>query len=82
MRQIVLSKQANKALIRMPARQSVAILSQLDRLASDPRDPRCDVRTLTGKPGLRLRVGDWRVLFAVEDDVLFVNWIGPRGDAY
>jgi mRNA interferase RelE/StbE len=33
-------------------------------------------------PGMRLRVGDWRVLFSVEDDIILVWRVVHRSDAY
>lgn len=39
-------------------------------LAHDPRPPAA--RTLKGRPGLRVRVGDYRIIYTVEDDVLLI----------
>ncbi len=39
-------------------------------LAQNPRPPAA--RALQGRPGFRLRVGDYRVLYTVNDDVLVV----------
>jgi len=39
-------------------------------LAQDPRPP--GARALQGRPGLRVRVGDYRIIYTVEDDVLLV----------
>lgn len=42
-----------------------------------------DIRKLTGLENeYRLRVGDLRVLFTMEDDAVTVNDIRPRGQAY
>jgi mRNA interferase RelE/StbE len=51
-------------------------------LAEDPRPPAA--RTLRGRPGFRVRVGDYRILYAVEDDVLLivVVTVGHRRDVY
>jgi mRNA-degrading endonuclease RelE of RelBE toxin-antitoxin system len=37
---------------------------------------------LHGLNALRVRVGDWRVIIKIEDDVLYVTRIRPRGDVY
>ena len=37
-------------------------------LAHDPRPPAS--RRLTGRDGYRVRVGDYRILYEIEDDVL------------
>lgn len=51
-------------------------------LADDPRPPAA--RALRGRPGLRVRVGDYRVIYTVADDVLLVVVVtlGHRGDVY
>ena len=42
-----------------------------------------DIKKLKGvKEGYRLRVGDLRVLFSMEDDNIYVDNIIPRGQAY
>ncbi len=32
--------------------------------------------------GYRLRIGDLRVLFSIEDDTIYIDNIIPRGQAY
>jgi mRNA interferase RelE/StbE len=51
-------------------------------LAQDPRPPAA--RALKGRPGLRVRVGDYRIIYTVHDDVLLVIvvTIGHRSDVY
>lgn len=51
-------------------------------LAQDPRPPAA--RALHGRAGLRVRVGDYRVIYTVEDDVLLVVVVtlGHRRDVY
>lgn len=42
-----------------------------------------DIRKLTGfENEYRLRVGDLRVLFTVENDIITINEIKPRGQVY
>lgn len=42
-----------------------------------------DIRKLTGLENeYRLRVGDLRVLFTIEDDIITINDVKPRGQAY
>lgn len=42
-----------------------------------------DIKKLAGfEKEYRLRVGDLRVLFTIEDDIIIVNDIKPRGQAY
>lgn len=51
-------------------------------LGQDPRPP--GARALRGRPGYRIRVGDYRILYVVEDDVLLVVvvTVGHRRDVY
>jgi mRNA interferase RelE/StbE len=51
-------------------------------LAQDPRPP--GARALQGRPGLRVRVGDYRIVYTVQDDVLLVVVVrlGHRRDVY
>ena len=51
-------------------------------LAQDPRPPAA--RALQGRPGLRVRVGDHRIIYTVTDDVLLVVvvTIGHRREVY
>lgn len=51
-------------------------------LADDPRPPAS--RPLRGRPGYRVRVGDYRILYTVQDDVLLivVVTLGHRRDVY
>lgn len=52
-------------------------------LAQDPRPP--GARALRGRPGFRVRVGDYRIVYTVTDDVLLVVVVvtlGHRRDIY
>jgi mRNA interferase RelE/StbE len=51
-------------------------------LAEDPRPPAS--RPLRGRPAWRVRVGDYRVIYTIEDDVLLivVVTLGRRRDIY
>ena len=46
--------------------------------------PKGDIRPLRGAPGnYRLRIGDWRILFAyAEDNKVKIKKIAPRGQVY
>jgi mRNA interferase RelE/StbE len=41
-----------------------------------------NVKRLTGSRRLRLRVGEFRVLFEEDEHVIIVSDIGPRGSVY
>ncbi len=51
-------------------------------LGDDPRPP--SARALKGRPGFRVRVGDYRIIYAIADEVLLVVVVtlGHRRDVY
>ena len=64
-----------------PARKAIA--SAIDSLASEPRP--ADVTALKGhRPWLRTRVGDYRIIYAVDDSahVVTVAAVGHRREVY
>ena len=78
--EIRFSKSAARALLRSDKRK--LIRQKIDDLAADPRAPNVNVKNLRGRAESRLRVQDWRVIFEVEDGVLLINDIAPRGSVY
>ena len=41
-----------------------------------------DVKALKGVNGMRLRAGDWRVLFTVKANIITIHAVGHRRDIY
>jgi mRNA interferase RelE/StbE len=41
-----------------------------------------DVKALRGVSGMRLRTGDWRVLFTTDDNTITIHAVGHRRDIY
>ena len=82
--EISYSKDAVKALRRMPTNTAANIRARIMELASDPDAANNNVAKLRGRAEMRLRVGDWRVLFAVDRKAraIEVKLIGPRGSVY
>jgi mRNA interferase RelE/StbE len=78
------SRDAIRALMRMPRNTATGIRRKIDRLAEDPHAANNNVTKLTGRDGFRLRVGDWRVIYELDDRrrILSVLVIGPRGSVY
>jgi mRNA-degrading endonuclease RelE of RelBE toxin-antitoxin system len=60
---VLLAAPARKSLDRVPASDRKRILTVLDEMQQDPF--RGDVRKLHGLPGLRRRVGNWRIFFEI-----------------
>lgn len=82
MKKIVYSKEAARALRRMPANTARTIQDKIALYAAEPSELANNVTKLQGREGYRLRVGDWRVIFDDEGRVLAVVAIRPRGSAY
>lgn len=82
MKRISYTKAALKALRRMPRNVADRIRSKIEDYAADPNSQANNVAALSGRTGIRLRVGDWRVIMDDEGNVLAVLEIGPRGGVY
>lgn len=67
---------------RMDRATAARIVAKVEQLAVDPAPLANNITRLKGEAGLlRLRVGDWRVIY--EDGiVLAIVRIAPRGSAY
>ena len=78
------ARQPIRYLRRLAGRDAKRIRSALDRLAADPDRTDMDIKPLTGRPGFRVRVGDYRMIYERRDEikVLAIERIAPRGDVY
>lgn len=79
---LVIERRAQKALARIEQRDRARIADAIRGLALDPR-PR-GVKKLTGRDAYRLRVGEYRILYEIEDDrlVVLVVDVGHRREIY
>ena len=83
MRRVEYSRDAVRALSRIDRATSRRIRAKVDQLAAEPESLANNVAPLKGQPGLlRLRVGDWRVIYTDQLVVLLVIRVAPRGSAY
>jgi mRNA interferase RelE/StbE len=82
MGQIVYASGALRALRRMPANEARKIRSKIEQYADDPASLANNVKRLKGRPGYRLRIGDWRVIFDRNGRDLTILAIGARGGIY
>jgi len=84
MYRILFTKSADKALRKMPRDVARRIRERLDHIAADPYANRPNVTKLQNRPGYRLRVGDWRVIYEIGGGelIILVLRIGPRGGVY
>ncbi len=81
---VTFKESARRELYALPAKTIVRITTVIDRLAANPR-PRGVLKLKgTGETLWRIRVGDYRIVYAIEDSVLVVNVrrIGDRKDVY
>jgi mRNA interferase RelE/StbE len=81
---IRLSKEADRALRRMPRSTAAKIIEKIKVVSADPYAPNNNVKALIGRMGYRLRVGDWRVIYDLNDEltILAVERIAARGEVY
>ena len=80
---VFIQKRAQKTLTRLPTNQVSRIDHAIRSLALDPRPHSC--KKLKGFDDLyRIRIGDWRIIYAVRDKslIILVVDISSRGDAY
>lgn len=82
--QLIVSKDALKALEAIPKKQRDRLWSAIKQLTNGPYESGLDVKPLKARPEWRLRVGTWRVIFRVEQQkpLIAVVSISTRGDAY
>jgi mRNA interferase RelE/StbE len=74
------SRTAAKGLLRSNKRQ--LIREKIGELAREPLAQSANIKRLQGRPEYRLRIQDWRVIFRIEDEILWIDDIAPRGRAY
>lgn len=82
MKQISYTKAAIRVLRRMPENTAKLIRTKIEAYATDPASQANNVKSLKGREGIRLRVGDWRVIMDDQGNVLAVLEIGSRGGIY
>jgi len=73
---------AARALRKLDSEVRPRIQGAIALLAQDPHPPAA--RPLRGRPAYRVRVGDYRIIYTIADDVLLVVVVtlGHRRDVY
>jgi mRNA interferase RelE/StbE len=76
------SHTAHRQIRRLPAQTQERVNKAIARLAENPRPP--GAKKLTAREGYRVRVGDYRVLYQVDDEakVVTIYRVMARGDVY
>ncbi len=79
---IIVKKSVAKDLRSIPKKDVQRILSAIQKLADDPRPPQA--KKLSGQERYRIRQGNYRILYTIEDDklVICVVKVGNRRDVY
>ena len=79
---VTLTSNVKKALMRLPDKIHDAIVATLLKLAENPRP--AGVKKLSGRDGWRVRVGDYRILYTINDqeNIVSVFAIAHRRDVY
>jgi mRNA interferase RelE/StbE len=82
MRTIVWSHEATRQFLALPVLVQDRIEAKIAELATNPGALANQVRALKGVKALRLRVGDYRVIFSEAGVILTILRIGHRSDIY
>ncbi|MGF7082457.1 type II toxin-antitoxin system RelE family toxin [Mucilaginibacter sp. UYCu711] len=79
---ITISRVAQKQLDKLPDNLALRLVDSIYTLANEPRPTGC--KKLKGREGYRIRVGDYRIIYEIIDDMLIVNVVklGHRKDIY
>ncbi len=79
MKTVTYTKTAIKALRKIPAKDSKAIMDKMTDYAAGGSQ---DVKPLKGSDYFRLRHGDWRTVFSQDLEVIEVKTVAKRGEVY
>lgn len=79
---VFILRRAQKELSHLPSEAYQQTKETIRTLAEEPRPQGC--KKLTGREGWRIRVGDYRILYEIDDarSVVTVLDIGHRRDVY
>ena len=79
---IEIKKSAAKELSRLPKKELIKVVEKIKLLSDEPRPSGC--KKLSGDEKYRIRIGSYRVLYSIEDEILivYVVKIGHRKEVY
>ena len=79
---LLIKPSAVKELEALPTKDRRRLVQRLQKLSGDPRPPGCE--KLSGHLLYRIRQGNYRVLYSVEDEalVVLVIKVGHRREVY
>ncbi len=82
MLEITYRRTALRAFRRMEPGTARRIQPRIWAVAADPTSRALDIVRPANRPGYRLRVGDWRVIFDMDAETLDILAIETRGEVY
>jgi len=79
---IEIKKSATKEIAKLPKLHLKRIIEKIQLLSINPRPDGC--KKLSADEKYRIRVGDYRILYTIEDNqlIIYVVKIGHRKDVY
>ena len=79
---VLILRRAQKELAQLPVTPYERVKAAILKLSEDPRPKAC--RKLTGREGWRIKVGDYRVIYEIDDEQqsVVVLHVGHRRDVY
>jgi mRNA interferase RelE/StbE len=79
---IQILRRAQKELAQLPRQEYERIKEFIEKLSQDPRPQGC--KKLSGREGWRIRVGDYRIIYEIDDAqrAVTVLHMGHRHDVY
>ena len=79
---VEIKKSAVKEIEHLPRKDMKAVLDKIEALSENPRPHDC--KKLSSQDKYRIRCGNYRILYSIEDDILivFVVKVGHRKDVY
>jgi mRNA interferase RelE/StbE len=82
MYQLLIEKQVQKQLEKIPVPDYLRVKTAIIDLAKNPRPE--GYKKLKGRPGYRIRLGNYRVVYDINDHILtvFILAAGHRKDIY
>ncbi|GAB3642130.1 type II toxin-antitoxin system RelE family toxin [Spirosoma arcticum] len=82
MYEILITETAEKTLDKLPVQTAERLIKAIYKLAHQPRPPKCV--KLSGSENYRIRVGDYRIIYSILDDMLLIEVlkVGNRKDVY
>lgn len=79
---IEFSPSARKVFLKLPGQLQQRITEKINMLMTNPRPPDC--KKLQNSENYRIRIGEWRVIYRIEDNILLITVlkIGHRREVY